>query len=311
MRRFLGAAAAALITSSLLAAPAAARPDAFAPGFTTHVVRAGGRTISYHIGGKGPAVLLIHGYGDTGHMWAPLATRLAANHEVIVPDLPGLGESRPERAGANYEMAPVARAIHALMMQLHVRREAVVGHDIGLMVAYAYAAQYPSEVTRLALMDAPIPGVGPWQTVLLIPNTWHFHFYGKYAEQLTAGRERIYLNRIWDDFAYHPARVTEATRAYYAALYAQPGNMHAGFSYFAGFYKDADANIAFAKTPLTMPVLAMGGAKSFGALMPQFARAVASNVQVSVIPDAGHWLMDENPHATIATLVAFLSPSSP
>jgi pimeloyl-ACP methyl ester carboxylesterase len=309
MRRFLCAAAAALLVP-FVAADVSASPDPFAAGFTTHVVRAGGRTISYHIGGKGPAVLLIHGYGDTGHMWAPLASRLVRDHEVIVPDLPGLGESRPESFDANYEMAPVARSLHALMTQLHVRRAAVVGHDIGLMVAYAYAAQYPAEVTRLALMDAPLPGVGPWQAVLLIPNTWHFHFNGKYAEELTAGRERIYLNRIWDDFAFHPARVTEATRAYYAASYAQPGNMHAGFSYFAAFYKDADANVIFAKKPLTMPVLAMGGAKSFGTLEPQFARAVATNVQTSVIPDAGHWLMDENPGATIAALVAFLASGS-
>lgn len=306
MRRILSAVAAACLAASLFTAPVAASSETFAPGFTTHIVRAGGRTIAYHIGGKGPAVLLLHGYGDTSHMWTPLASRLVATHEVIVPDLPGLGQSRPERSDANYDMAPVARSIHALVEQLGVKRAAVVGHDIGLMVAYAYAAQYPSEVTRLALMDAPIPGVGPWQTVLLIPNTWHFHFNGKYAEQLTAGRERIYLNRIWDDFAYHPARVTEATRAYYAASYAQPGNMHAGFSYFAGFYRDADANVTFAKTPLTMPVLAMGGEKSFGALEPQFARAVAADVHTSVIPDAGHWLMDENPKATIAALLAFL-----
>jgi pimeloyl-ACP methyl ester carboxylesterase len=155
-------------------------------------------------------------------------------------------------------------------------------------------------------MDAPIPGVGPWQQVLLMPGIWHFHFNGKYAEQLTAGRERIYLNRIWDDFAYHPERITEEARTRYAASYAQPGNMHAGFSYFAGFYGDADDNVQFAKTPLRMPVLAMGGEKSFGALMPQFAKAVATDVRTSVIPDSGHWLMDENPRATSIALIDFL-----
>jgi pimeloyl-ACP methyl ester carboxylesterase len=178
-----------------------------------------------------------------------------------------------------------------------------------LMAAYAYTAQYPSNVTRLVLMDAPIPGVGPWQEILPTPALWHFNFYGKYAEALVAGRERIYLDRIWDAFAYHPERITEATRAHYAASYAQPGNMHAGFSYFQAFSTDAKQNVAFAKRPLTMPVLAMGGAKSFGSLEPAFARAVATNVQVSVIPDAGHWLMDENPKATMAVLMRFLSGS--
>ncbi len=305
MRTVSGLAAAAVI--ALFATPAPAQAQTFAPGFTEKTVNVGGTVWHYRIGGAGPTVLLVHGYGDTGDMWSGLAPSLAANHQVIVPDLPGLGESRPEPATTSYEMASIARSMHGLMSTLNVNRASVVGHDIGLMVAYAYAAQYPSEVTKLALMDAPIPGVGPWQQVLLMPAIWHFHFNGKYAEQLTAGRERIYLNRIWDDFAYHPERVTEAERARTAASYAQPGNMHAGFSYFAGFYKDADANAAFAKTPLTMPVLALGGEKSFGTLMPQFASAVATNVRTSVIPDSGHWVMDENPTAASAALISFLS----
>ena len=300
-----------LIAAAFLAmiapAPSFAKTGAFPPSFSEKTAIVGGRAVHYRIGGAGPSVLLLHGYGDTGEMWAPLAPDLAKNHQLIVPDLPGLGGSRPQDAAAPYDMASVARTLHALMVKLNVHREAVVGHDIGLMVAYAYAAQFPTEVTRLAVMDAPIPGVGPWQQVLLMPAIWHFHFNGKYAEQLTAGRERIYLNRIWDDFAYHPERITDAARARYAASYAQPGNMHAGFSYFAGFYKDADQNAKFAKTPLTMPVLAVGGEKSFATLMPAFAKAVATNVQTIVIPDAGHWLMEENPRATIVALIRFLS----
>jgi pimeloyl-ACP methyl ester carboxylesterase len=294
---------------ALIAAPSQsdAQTSPFGPGFTEKTVTIGGRPVHYSIGGTGTTVLLVHGYGDTGEMWAPLTPALAKDHQVIVPDLPGLGQSRPESPTSPYDMASVARTLHGLMVQLNVPRAAVVGHDIGLMVSYAYAAQYPNEVTKLAVMDAPIPGVGPWQQVLLMPAIWHFHFNGKYAEQLTDGRERIYLNRIWDDFAFHPERVTEAARTRYAASYAQPGNMHAGFSYFAGFYKDADDNAKFAKTPLTMPVLAMGGEKSFGTLMPQFAKAVAKNVQASVIPDSGHWLMDENPTATSAALIRFLA----
>ena len=288
--------------------PSRAAGDAFATGFTTHIVTVGGRRVYYRIGGHGSAVLLLHGYGDTGDMWLPLAPALAKTHTVIVPDLPGLGESRPQRPGAPYDMASVARTIHGVLAGINIHREAVVGHDIGLMAAYAYAAQYPSEVTRLALMDAPIPGVGPWEQILPTPALWHFNFYGKYAEALVAGRERIYLDRIWDAFAAHPERITEAERERTAASFAQPGNMHAGFSYFQAFATDAKRNAAFRITPLSMPVLAMGGAKSFGMLMPQFASAVATNVTTSVIPDAGHWLEDENPHATNAALLNFLNP---
>lgn len=279
----------------------------FASGFSAHTAQAGGRTIYYRIGGSGPAVLLLHGYGDTGQMWASFAPVLAKTHTVIVPDLPGLGNSRPESPTAQYDMASVARSVHSLMLQLKVRREAIVGHDIGLMVAYAYAAQFRGDVTKLALMDAPIPGVGPWRTVLLLPGTWHFHFYGTYAEQLTAGRERTYFDWLWDRFAFHPERIPNVERAAIAASYAQPGNMRVGFTYFKEFDTDVTADVGFAKTPLRIPVLAMGGEKSMGALMPAFAKAVAVNVQTSVIPDAGHWLMDENPSATIAALSAFLS----
>jgi pimeloyl-ACP methyl ester carboxylesterase len=234
-------------SATLLAMPSTSLASVgnFATGFSEHTVNTGGRTIYYRIGGKGPGVLLLHGYGDTSEMWAALASRHVNHYTVIVPDLPGLGQSRPESASASYDMASVARSIHALMSRLNVHREAVIGHDIGLMVAYAYAAQFPDDVTKLALMDAPIPGVGPWQTVLLLPGTWHFHFSGKYAEELTAGRERIYLDWLWDRLAAHPERIDEAERRTIAASYAQPGNMRVGFSYFAGFDKDSADDVSF------------------------------------------------------------------
>ncbi len=289
--------------------PSRTAASTFAPGFTTHITTVGGRRVYYRVGGHGPTVLLLHGYADTGDMWLPLAPALAKTHTVIVPDLPGLGESRPQGPNASYDMASVARTIHGVVAGLKIHQEAVVGHDIGLMAAYAYAALYPSEVTRLALMDAPIPGVGPWEQILPTPALWHFNFYGKYAEALVAGRERIYLDRIWDDFAAHPERITETERVRTSASYAQPGNMRAGFSYFQAFATDSKQNAASAKTPLPMPVLAVGGAKSFGKLMPEFAAAVATNVTARVIPDAGHWLEDENPRATNAALLEFLGPS--
>lgn len=169
-------------------------------------------------------------------------------------------------------MVSVARSIHSLIQQLKVRREAVVGHDIGLIVAYSYAAQFRSDVTSLALMDGPIPGVGPWQKVLLFPGTWHFHFFGTYAEQLTAGRERVYLDWLWDRFAFHPERIGNSERAAIAASYAQPGTMRVGFTYFKDFDADASDDATFARAPPRMPVLAMGGEKSFAPLMATFAK---------------------------------------
>jgi pimeloyl-ACP methyl ester carboxylesterase len=278
----------------------------FGPQFTAHTVVAGGRVIHYRSGGSGRAVVLLHGFADTGEMWIPLAPQLVGHYRVIIPDLPGLGQSRPAPANARYDMATVARSLHALLLSLHVRREAIVSHDIGLMLAYAYAAQYRNEVTKLALIDAPVPGLGPWQQTLLMPGVWHFNFHGKYAEELVAGRERIYLNRIWDDFAAHPDRIANAKRTFYAASYAQPGNMHAGFSYFAAFSQDAGQNVAFAKRPLSIPVLAMGGAKSFGGLEPQFARALATSVITSNLPDCGHWIEDECPASANAIILQFL-----
>jgi pimeloyl-ACP methyl ester carboxylesterase len=190
---------------------------------------------------------------------------------------------------------------------LSIEKVDLVTHDIGNMVGYALAAQYPNRVTRFVLIDAPLPGVGPWEEILKNPLLWHFRFGGPDMERLVEGRERIYLDRFWNEFSATPSRFSEAAREHYAKLYALPGAMHSGFMQFAAFDQDAIDNKAFmAKGKLSMPVLAVGGEKSFGAQMAKIMQFAASNVREGVIPESGHWIMEENPRATIATVRAFL-----
>ncbi len=276
-------------------------------GVTIHVRVGGGGGVGGAVGGAGgvPAVVLLHGYGETGDMWAPLAADLARDHIVVVPDLRGMGLSSKPVGG--YDKATQGRDIAGVLDRLKIGRTALVTHDIGNMVGYAFAAEKPGRVTRFVLMDAPLPGIGPWDDIVKSPLLWHFRFGGRDMERLVAGRERIYLDRFWNEFSATPARFSEASRVHYAALYARPGAMRAGFAQFAAFDRDAADNAAFlAAGKLTMPVLAIGGAKSFGPMMATVMRFAANDVTQVVIPDAGHWLMEEQPAATVKAVRAFL-----
>jgi pimeloyl-ACP methyl ester carboxylesterase len=304
--RRLAFAAALAVTLASTTAPAQGSTQ-FPASFHTQEVATNGTTIHVRVGGSGPAVVLLHGYGDTGDMWSPLAADLARNHTVIVPDLRGFGLSA--REGSGFEKVNEAADIVGVMDALHISSADVVAHDIGNMVAYALAARHSDRVTRLVLMDAPVPGIGPWEEVLKSPLLWHFRFGGADMERLVAGRERIYLDRFWNDFSADPKRFTEADREHYAALYAAPGRMHAGFGQFAAFDQDAIDNRAWlaAHGKLRMPVLAIGGEKSFGPMMAVAARGGAVNVEERVIADAGHWLMEEQPQNTVRAIHDFLS----
>jgi len=292
---------------ALALAPAAhAQVPAYPASFQTQEIAANGTTLHVRVGGKGPAVLLLHGYGETGDMWAPLAAALMRDHRVIVPDLRGMGLSAVASAG--YDKKNQAADMVALLDALKVDRADVVAHDIGNMVAYALTVQNQKRVTKLVLIDAPVPGIGPWEEVLKNPILWHFRFGGPDMERLVAGRERIYLDRFWNEFSADPTHFDEASRAHYAALYARPGNMHAGFAQFAAFDQDAIDNRALlaADGKLTMPVLALGGEKSFGTQMAAIMRFAATNVTEGVVPASGHWIMEENPEATTKLVTDFL-----
>jgi pimeloyl-ACP methyl ester carboxylesterase len=297
---------AAWMAAFVLAGSAHADIEPFPPAFRVQKVATNGTTLHVRVGGQGPAVVLLHGYGDTGDMWVPLAKALAHNHTVIVPDLRGMGLS--SRPNAAYDKKTQGRDIAGLLDALKIQRTDVVTHDIGNMVGYAFVAQHRERVGRFVLMDAPLPGVGPWDEIVKSPLLWHFRFGGPDMERLVAGRERIYLDRFWNEFSANPVNFPEATRVHYAGLYARPGAMHAGFAQFAAFDQDAADNKTFvAQGKLTMPVLAVGGEKSFGTQMADVMRFAASNVQGAVIPDAGHWIMEENPAAAVQVITAFLA----
>jgi pimeloyl-ACP methyl ester carboxylesterase len=265
-----------------------------------------GVTINYLAAGEGDLVILLHGYTQTSHMWRPLMAELAQTHRVVAPDLRGAGGSaKPERG---YDKKTLAQDVHALARSLGYERAIVVGHDIGLMAAYAYAAQFPNDVERIVLMDAFLPGVGEWKTVWLLRDLWHFHFYGKVPLQLVDGRERIYFEHFWNDFAADPARsISEADRQFYTAAYAQPGGMRAGFEYFRAFEQDAADFAAFSQTRLTMPMLVLTGEKASGQFLIDQGHLIADDVEGVIVPGAGHWLMEEAPDFVISKLVAFIT----
>jgi pimeloyl-ACP methyl ester carboxylesterase len=265
--------------------------------------------LHYLVAGKGDPVLLLHGYAENSHMWRPLMAQLAKSHTVVAPDLRGFGQSSKPTTG--YDKKTMAQDIHALAQSLGYQHEVVVGHDIGLMVAYAYAAQYSTEVDRIVLMDAFLPGVGDWKSVWLLRDLWHFHFYGVTPLKLVTGRERIYFEHFWNDFAADPKHsVPEADRRFYATSYAQPGAMRAGFEVFHAFEQDAKDFAELAQTKLTMPMLVLSGEKASGNFLIEQGRLVDTNVQGVVIKGSGHWLMEEAPGQVIPQLVAFINKSN-
>jgi pimeloyl-ACP methyl ester carboxylesterase len=295
----------ALAWLAVLIGSAPVRAADFGPGFSTRSVAIDGGSVSVTVGGSGPPVLLIHGYAETSRMWKPLAQVLAPHFTVIAPDLPGIGDSSIPTS--NIDMKTSAERVHAAVHSLGYAKVRVVGHDIGLMVAYAYAALYPQEVEKLALMDAFLPGVAGWEAVYNNPGIWHFRFYGATPEALVKGRERIYFEHFWNDFAADKTHsIPEADRRSYAQAYARPGRMAAGFAYFASFPKTAEDFAELAKTKLAMPVLSIGGDKANGVALGAQARLVAVDATVVVLKDTGHWILEERRDETIAALTRFL-----
>jgi pimeloyl-ACP methyl ester carboxylesterase len=270
-----------------------------------HMAVSGG-TQYVRLGGDGPAVLLLHGFGDTGDMWLPLAEILVKDHTVIVPDLRGMGLSSHQDGG--YEKTAQARDLAGILDKLGVQNVALVTHDIGNMVGYALAALYPTRVTRWIVMDAPLPGIGHWDDQLKNPKVWHFNFRGPDVERLVAGRERILLDRFYNELSATPAGIDEETRDHYAALYARPGAIHDAFSgQFAAFAQDAiDNQTLVGKGKLTLAVLAIGGDHSYGGQLATEVGFAATNVRSAVIGNSGHWIMEEQPQQAIAIIVPFL-----
>jgi pimeloyl-ACP methyl ester carboxylesterase len=264
-----------------------------------------GVKLHYLKAGHGPAVILLHGYTQTSRMWRPIMPLLAEKFTAIAPDLPGIGDSEIPKVGL--DMKSAATSIHGLVKSLGIEKARVVGHDIGLMVAYAYAAQFPAETEKLAVMDAFLPGVAGWEDVYNNPGIWHFRFNGPTPEALVRGRERSYFDHFWNDFAADKDHsLPETDRAAYVAAYSRPGRMHAGWEYFVSFQQAAKDFAELAKTKLTMPVLAIGGEKANGVVLGEQMKIVATNATMVVLKDCGHWVLEEKPKETTEALVKFL-----
>jgi len=287
-----------------VAAPRVAQADTVA---SDHKAKLGDVELHYLEAGTGTKtpVILLHGFAQTSHMWLPLIPKVAGNRKVVAVDLRGAGDSSKPAGG--YDKKTMAEDIHALAKSLGFKKVILVGHDIGLMVAYAYAAQHPDEVERIALMDAFLPGVGDTSGIFLLRDKWHFNFYGETPLRLVNGRERIYLEHFWNDFAADRNHsVSEADRVFYANEYAKPDGMRATMDYFRGFDQDNKDFAAMAKTKLTMPMLVLSGEKSGGDFLISQGRMVDTNVKGVIIRGSGHWLIDEAPEQTMSELVAFI-----
>jgi pimeloyl-ACP methyl ester carboxylesterase len=290
---------------SLLAFSVAARAQAQNKTVASLTANVDGIRLHYLTAGKGPAVILLHGYAETSRMWKPIIPLLADRFTVIAPDLPGIGDSAIPPSGL--DMKSAATSIHALARKLGVEKARVVGHDIGLMVAYAYAAQFPAETEKLVVMDAFLPGVEGWEPIYNSPAYWHFRFHGPTPEALVKGREQTYFTYFWNDLAADKNRsLPQADRSAYIAAYARPGRMKAAWAYFDSFPQAAKDFAQLSQMKLTMPVLSIGGDKSLGEALAQQMKLVATDVTVVVLKDAGHWIMEERPKETMDALVKFL-----
>ena len=284
-----------LFLSSVQAAETIAARDAGIDNVQLHYLTAGNAP---------ETVILLHGFAETSRMWRPIIPRLAAKFTVIAPDLPGIGDSSiPDKS----DMIEAAKKIHALVRSLKIEKARVVGHDIGLMVAYAYAAQFPSETEKLAVMDAFLPGVPGWEPIYNAPSIWHFRFNGEYPEKLVQGRERTYFEYFWNVLAADKTRsIPEADRKAYTEAYAKPGRMRAAWAYFASWPQLAKDFAQLAQTKLTMPVLSIGGENSLGNQLAEQMKLVANDVSVVVLKDTGHWISEERPKETADALLKFL-----
>jgi len=297
----------ATLVAIVAAMPASGGVKSFPSTFHSEQISTNGTRLYVRIGGAGPAVVLLHGFADTGDMWEPLAAKLVKDHKVIAPDLRGMGLSAHPESG--YTKKNQALDIIGVLDALKVQKADLITHDIGNMVGYALAVQYTTRITKWVVIDAPLPGIGNWNEILLTPMLWHFNFRGPDEERLVKGRERIYLDRFYNELSADRTKIDEATRRHYAALYARPHAMHDAFEQFGAFTQDAIDNKALLATngKLTMPVLAVGAEKSFGAQEAVVLRNVASDVHEAIVPASGHWVMEENPDATVKLVLDFLA----
>jgi pimeloyl-ACP methyl ester carboxylesterase len=266
-----------------------------------------GTQIHYVMGGQGDPVVLLHGWPETWYAWRHVMPALAQNYTVIAPDLRGLGDSSKPPTG--YDGKTVAEDIHQLVTQLGFNTIFLVGHDIGTWVAYPYAAENPTEVEKLVIMEVPPPGF--WPPPVPLPWWFSFHQTPDVPEALVQGKETEYLSWFYHNLAYNPAAITQEDINEYVSRYSAPGGMRAGFEYYRAFPEDAIQNQNYSQTELPMPVLALGAGyiPAFGGISNPTAvlgmQQSAENVTGIIVPNSGHFIAEEQPQFVINQLSDF------
>ncbi len=272
-------------------------------GFVNKYATVNGIKIHYVMGGKGEPLLLIHGFGQNWFMWNRIMPELSKHFTIIAPDLPGVGESGKPKDG--YDKKTMAADLHELMKKLGCSNINLVGHDIGLMVAYAYAAQFGNDVKKVALLDALIPGIEPvWSD--LNNKLWWFGFFARpISGELVAGKADIFLRDFWPIVGYVKNAFTKQEADEFIRAYSVPGATTGAFHWFGEFPQDAKDNIEFMKHKLEMPLLAMGAEYSAASYFGDHCRLVANNVTEVKIEGAGHWIVQEETNQALKGLEDF------
>ncbi|MEY9911244.1 pimeloyl-ACP methyl ester carboxylesterase [Catenulispora sp. MAP12-49] len=298
-------------TSPPPAASSASSGEQMPAGFSEHKVQVGTTGIDYVIGGHGPTLVLLHGYPQTWYEWREVLPTLAQHYTVIAPDLPGAGRSDAPATG--YDKKDLAADIHGLLVKIGRDHDIrLVGHDIGTMVAYSYAAAYPRDVTKLVLSEAPIPDPSIYTFPSLTadgPGAWHFGFFALtngLPEELITGRESLWVDKFIDDLEVVKGAVTPNDVAVFSTYLKDPAHLEASFQWFRTLPQDIANDAVYQKTKLTMPVLAIGASGSLGSFVPDQVRKYAKNVTGVVVPDSGHWMYEEHPAEMAQILLTFL-----
>ncbi|WP_432867344.1 alpha/beta fold hydrolase [Microbispora rosea] len=279
-------------------------------GFSEHKVQAGSLGINYVIGGHGPTLVLIHGYPQTWYEWRHIMPALAEHYTVIAPDLPGAGRSDAPAAG--YDKKTMAAELHALLVRLGRDKDLrIVGHDIGTMVAYSYAAAHPADVRKLVLSEAPIPDPGIYSFPSLTadgPGLWNFGFFtvaNGLPEDLVTGRETLWTDKFIESLEVKRGAVTPDEISVFAGYLRDKAHLEASFAWFRTLPQDIKDNAVYRKHKLTMPVLAIGASASLGSAVADQVKRYAKNVTGVVVPDSGHWIYEEHPDEMTQRLLTF------
>ncbi|PZF70961.1 alpha/beta fold hydrolase [Taibaiella soli] len=281
----------------------AQKPASPPANFKSKIANVNGIKIHYVIGGKGDALVLIHGFGQNWYMWNRLLPELSKHFTVIAPDLRGLGES--EKTEGGYDKKTMATDIHELVKQLGYSKASVAGHDIGFMVAYAYAAQYPGDVTKLALVDALLPGIEPVWTSYGQKAWWWNFFSWPAAANVVTGREETFMTSFWPEMEYNKNSFTKEETAEFVRAYSVPGSIKCSFKWFAAFPQDEKDNLELAKNKLNMPVLALAGEYHTASFLEDHVKLVANNVKEVTVTNAKHWLVQEQTEQVKKALLDF------